>query len=189
MKRFILVVLVFVLNLQASQTTCSYPTNFEDTKIEYIRMYLGKVKKMKVIEPISISVIDRVWAEKEVKYELIAGDKYDFQFEEILRSKLTAFEFYSYDNEDFIGVGGYGYAYGYAYRSPTLELVLDINDAKDIDIGFLGTDKDNIFVQGKYGGMNVATKSTQKYLIVWFNLNDLPCYFSSKIKYIKILDK
>jgi len=188
MERLILILLIFFVHLQAIET-CVYPKDFENLKVEYIRKYLGKIKKMKVIEPVSAKVIEKTWIEREVKYELIAGDKYDFQFEEILRSKLTAFEFYSYDNEDYFSVAGYGYAYGFAYKSPTLELVLDINDVKDIDIGYLGIDKNNIFVEDKYNGKIIKTLVTQKYLIVWFNLESVPCYFSEKINYIKILDK
>jgi len=82
------------------------------------------------------------------------------------------------------------YSYGFAYKAPTLEIAFKFKDVniKEFSVAALGTDENNLFGE-KY--LSIKCKAyydylfTGEYFILWVNLNNVPCSFTSKL-YIKV---
>jgi len=83
-------------------------------------------------------------------------------------------------------------SYGFAYKAPTLEIAFKFKDVniKKFGSAALGTDENNLFGENYVGSHYYADYDqlfTGEYLILWVNLNNLPCSFTSKL-YIKVGD-
>lgn len=142
----------------------------------------------KLVEPISVTIRERAWVVSETEKDytlnaLTANNVYE-------GNKHNKFTTWQLPSSSTIVSGGYAYGYGYglAFKYPSLELVFKKNEVKDIDWGYLGISKDNIFVQGKYKSQNINYESTKDYLIIWINLNNVPDKFLSELSYVRIED-
>lgn len=193
MKNRVLVIIVLISIILGSCNNRNINYSTPKLSIEYEKV--DETKKLAV--PIDVNIRDRAWIEA----------KYDKNYKSVLNAlsvdkirsgndhnEFTDWSISGDANKSYNLVsGGYGYGWGYGYGSayiyPTIEFLFLKSEIPDIDKIYLGSSKDKIFMSFKYNDKrNVNYETTDDYMIIWINLNNIPMKFIDELTYIKIED-
>ena len=188
----ILGIVVFTSIFLGSCNTGKFNYSAPNLAIEYVHD-----DTQKIAVPIDVNIRDRAWI--EAKYEKESkGVLNALSVDNIgggnSHNEFTDWSISGEANKAYNVIsGGYGYGWGYGYGSsytyPSIELLFLTSEIPDIDKIALGSSKDEIFISFDYSDKrNVNYKTTEDYMMIWVNLNNLPMKFIEDLAYIKIID-